>query len=183
MMHLLKNIPIGVDKLIDGIDFSLNLYSKGSKPNYNDDFPREIVRVTGARFAITNKTSGNIVLEKLILGIFVQEKIVAAYTTKDHPALIIGPNRYFEVAFEGNELREIFNDYKEEKGIIIIQNKNFIHHSSFFDGDLIENKLKRLNDDTDPEYQNWNTHEFSKLEYQIPINEVDERIKQLSINF
>ncbi len=182
MMHLLKNIPIGVDKLIDGIDFSLNLYSKGSKPNYNDDFPREIVRVTGARFAITNKTNNNVVLEKLVLGIFIKGQIVAAYTTNDHTAHIIAPNEYFEIAFEGNELREILNNYSEEKGIIIIQNKNQIHHSSFFDGDLIESKLEKLNDDTDPEYQNWNTHEFSKLEHQIPIHEIDERIKQLGIN-
>ncbi len=51
---------------------------------------------------------------------------------------------------------------------------------AFFDGDLIESKLEKLNDDTDPEYQNWNTHEFSKLEYQIQINEIDDRIKRLA---
>lgn len=181
MMHLLKNIPIGIDKNKDGIDFSLNLYSKGTKPDYRDVFPMSIVRITGARFEIANKSLKYLSFNKLILGIFIQNKIVTAYTSKHNFNQKLNKNEIFEIAFEGKELIKIFDSYKEEKGMLIVLNETDFYHSNFFDGDFIENELDRLNEDTDPEYQNWHTHEFSTLDVEIPFDQIDERIKVIEL--
>ncbi|PXX30644.1 hypothetical protein [Arenibacter sp. ARW7G5Y1] len=82
MMHLLKNISIGIDHKRDGVDFNLNLYSKGTKGNYREDFPRTIVRITGARFEIVNKSQKELIFNKLILGIFIENKIVTIMKRK-----------------------------------------------------------------------------------------------------
>jgi len=177
MMHLLKNIPIGIDDKKDGIDFSLNLYSKGTKPDYREDFPMSIVRITGARFEIVNKSRKILNFKKLILGIFIQNKIVTAYTSKNNQENKLKKNEFFEIAFEGKELINIFDNYKEEKAILFVLNETEFYHSNYFDGDFIENELDKLNEDTDPEYQNWHTHEFSTLDFEIPFDQIDKRIK------
>lgn len=179
MMYLLKNIPIGIDDKKDHINFSLNLYSKGTKPNYRDDFPMSIVRITGARFEIVNKSQKCLIFNRFILGIFVQNKIVTAYTSKHDLEHKLNQNEIFEIAFEGKELVEIFDNYKEEKGMLFVLNDTEFHHSNYFDGDFIESELDRLNDETDPEYQNWYTHEFSTLDFEIPFDRIDERIKTM----
>lgn len=180
-MHLLKNIPIGIDDKKDFIDFNLNLYSKGSKADYRDDFPISIVRITGVRFEIVNNSLEDIFFNNLVLGIFIDNNIVTAYcsdTNIDHK-LIKGDN--FEIAFEGKELIKIFNNFNEEKGVLFILNNKKVYHSNYFDGDFIENQLHNLNNDTDPEYQNWHTNEFSKLNKEIPFNLIDSRLKNITI--
>lgn len=176
-MHLLKNISIGIDDRKDGVDFNLNLYSKGSKADYRDDFPSSIVRVTGARFEIVNKSQNDLMFNKLVLGIFIKKKIVTAFTSKYVANHKLNKGENFEIAFEGKELIKIFDNYNEEKGILFILNETEMHHSNYFDGDFLENELDRLNEETDPEYQNWHTHEFSKLDFEIPFNQIDKRIK------
>jgi len=181
MMHLLKNIPIGIDDKKDDIDFSLNLYSKGTKPDYRDDFPMSIVRITGARFEIVNKSEKCLIFNKFILGIFIKNKIVTAYTSKHNLEHELIENEIFEIAFEGKELIKIFDNYKEEKGMLLVLNDTDFYHSNYFDGDFIQNELDKLNEETDPEYQNWHTHEFSTLDFEIPFDQIDKRIKIIEL--
>ncbi len=176
-MYLLKTIPIGIDDRRDCVCFSLNLYSKSSKPNWQDDFPMKIVRITGARFEIANKSQKPLIFNKLVLGIFIKDKIVTAYTSKNDIKCTLDGDTFFEIAFEGKELIKIFDDYEEEKGKLFVLNEDEIYCSNYFDGDFIENELEDLNEETDPEYQNWHIDKFSCLDIKIPYAQIDNRIK------
>ncbi len=157
MMYLLRNIAIGIDESKDGIDFNLNLYSKGTKADFRDDFPRSIVRVTGARFEIVNKSTRSLNILNFFFGVILNNKWEKVFTSSffNKNGYTIETLKNFEIAFEGKEIIDIFDDYKEEQGVLIILNdRSKLYHSKFFDGDFIESQLDNLNNDTDPEYQN-----------------------------
>jgi len=182
-MELLKNIPIGIDQNDDGIQFNLNLFSQGTRANYLDDFPRNIVRTTGARFEIINNAFAILDISQIYLGIIINGQIHELWGssdfTDDENFIYMYFNENFEFAIEGRKLISILDNHFEEKGIIIITNRDLVAYSNIFDGDLIESELRRLNDDTDPEYQNWNLEGYRTLDINIPRNEIPPRIKSI----
>lgn len=178
-MVLLKSVPIPIDTKSDGIDLKLNLYSKGSLPNYRDDFPRTIVRVVGTEFTVTNLTNSPLIISKLYLAIIKEGKVLKFYSSQklnksDTPHLL--ENCQLVVNFKGNRIIDIFDNYKNEVGKMILYTNKGIIISEPFNGDKIEDELIRLNNDELDEYQNWSTKEFDTL------NE-DENLEQILSSF
>ncbi|PCJ67807.1 MAG: hypothetical protein COA58_01330 [Bacteroidetes bacterium] len=182
-MELLRNIPIGIDQNNDGIEFNLNLYSEGSKANYLDDFPMEIVRSTGARFEIVNNAFKFLNIKDILLGIVLNNQIHKAYsssyfmTADSQKTLKRGAS--FEIAFEGKELVDILDNFQNEKGVMIVNSAEGYILSNLFDGDFVEQQLDSLNNDTNPEYQNWKIKDFASLDLELTYGQLDYSLKKI----
>lgn len=186
MVELLKNVPIGIDTRDDGVHFNLNLFSKGTKPDYRDDFPITIVRTTGARIEVVNQTSESLSISNIYLGIIVENTLDevwgSSFFNSDNSRITLNQYERFEMAFEGKQLIGVFDDFHEEKGVIIVSHANRIVRSSCFDGDIVEKELEKLNRNTNPDYQNWDVERYEKLDIKYGKNEIPVELQSLSFD-
>lgn len=184
-MDLLKKVPVVIDTKNDGIDLKLNLYSKGSLPNYRDDFARAIVRIIGTEFSIINLTSSPLKISRLYLAVIKSGKVEKFYTSQkfnktEIPDLL--KNCCLRICFEGNRIIDIFQNFRSEVGKIVLFTNKGIIISEPFNGDNIEDELLSLNNDELDEYQNWSTKEFTILSEEENLEQILSSLNPKLIN-
>ena len=158
-MTIKEKIEYSIDQINDGIDFKMLLFNQGK---YDKEHLRTIIRNVGLKLSIKNKLKNPIIIENLYLGIFNQKELKKLYSSYQLSSILpksINSNEEFSICFYGWNIKEKFEEFKNEKGMFIFStlHNDKIFHSSKFDGDTIEEKLTYLEDD---EIANWGSKEF-----------------------
>ena len=158
-MTIKEKIEYNIDQIHDGIDFKMLLFNQGK---YDKEHLRTIIRNVGLKLSIVNKLKTPIIIENLYLGIFNQKKLIKLYSSYQLSSLLpktLNTHKEFSICFYGWNIKEKFEQFKNEKGMFIFStlNNDKTFHSSKFDGDYIEEKLLYLEDD---EIANWGSKEY-----------------------
>jgi len=158
-MTIIERIEYDIDKIHDGVDFKMLLFNEGK---YDKEHLRTIIRNVGLKLDIVNRLQAPIEVDSMYLGIFIQKKLIKLYSSSQlsiQLPKIIDPGKQFTVFFYGWDVREKFEQFKNEQGMFIfsISDSKRTFHSSKFDGDNIEKEVTYLEDD---ELANWGSQEY-----------------------
>ncbi len=159
-MTILSSIPVNIDSKTDGVTIKLNLFSKGDKPNWRDDFPMEIIRMVGARFTITNHHLTDLAIQRIFLVILKENLIHKIYSPS---ATHTVTSQELTFAFEDDTLIDVLDNHKAELCKLMIYTNNGAIISEAFDGDKVESQLKYLNNTDHREYRNTYSGNFVRL--------------------
>jgi hypothetical protein len=169
-------INVGIDSDNDGIDFELCLFNQGK---YDKAHLRTIIRNIGARVRVTNKKDILIEIAAFKIGVPTSKNHVHFYSSsvlnRQFPkAMYFG--ELLEINFYGDEIKHILSKFKKEKAafyVAIVGSPDTYHFSNTFDGDEIEELVKKLENE-EKEYINWPDDRFYRLDIEEDIAIVKE---------
>jgi hypothetical protein len=158
-MNIKEQIEYNIDRIQDGIDFKMLLFNEGK---YDKEEVRTVIKNVGLKLSILNRFEIPIEVKNIYLGIFNHGKLKNLYSSNQlslQLPKVINFNKEFSVYFYGWDIKEKFEQFKNENGMFIFStsdnNKTF--HSSKFDGDDIEKKITYLEDG---ELANWGSKKY-----------------------
>lgn len=156
-MKLIKTIEKNIDRVNDGVQFKMTLFSEGK---YDREHLRTIVKNVGVKIQIENELPEPLMVKNLYLGVVIQNKLVTLYSSSsllDLFPLSFYPGEILTYYFYGYDLKDKLSSFKDEEGVFILSSDNDTLHSARFDGDLLEREILILEDG---ESANWGSNKY-----------------------